>query len=220
MIELGEVAKHFTLGEVVVKALNGVSVTIDRGECVGIMGPSGSGKTTLLHIIGCLMKPTSGSYTIDGQRVDALNQYQLAGIRNEKIGFVFQAFNLLMRFSALENVALPLVYSRVSVKERRERAKEVLDEVGLGNRVRHRPYQLSGGEQQRVAIARALVTDPAIILADEPTGNLDSASGSAIMDTLMDLNRRGKTVVVVTHEHAIAERTQRVVKLLDGRSVN
>ena len=220
IIRLNNIVRHFTLGEVVVKALNGVSIDIRRGECVGIMGPSGSGKTTLLHIIGCLMRPTAGTYTIEGQRVESLNQYQLARVRNRKVGFVFQAFNLLPRFDALENVSLPLIYSRIPVRERRERAKRVLADVGLSDRMHHRPSQLSGGEQQRVAIARALVTDPSIILADEPTGNLDSASGKAIMDTLIDFNRRGKTIIIVTHERLIADRTGRIIKLLDGKSVD
>ena len=220
VIKLENITRHFTLGEVIVKALNGVSIDIRRGECVGIMGPSGSGKTTLLYIIGCLMRPTSGTYAIEGQRIESLNQYQLARVRNRKVGFVFQAFSLLTRFDALENVSLPLVYSRVSAKERRERAKRVLADVGLSNRMHHRPSQLSGGEQQRVAIARALVTGPAIILADEPTGNLDSASGKAIMDILVDLNRQGSTVIIVTHERSIVDRTGRVIKLLDGKSVD
>ncbi len=220
VIKLENITRHFTLGEVIVKALNGVSIDIRRGECVGIMGPSGSGKTTLLYIIGCLMRPTSGTYAIEGQRIESLNQYQLARVRNRKVGFVFQAFNLLTRFDALENVSLPLVYSRISAKERRERAKRVLADVGLSNRMHHRPSQLSGGEQQRVAIARALVTGPAIILADEPTGNLDSASGKAIMDILVDLNRQGSTVIIVTHERSIVDRTGRVIKLLDGKSVD
>ncbi len=220
IIRLSNIIRHFTLGEVVIKALNGVSIDVKRGECVGIMGPSGSGKTTLLHIIGCLMRPTAGTYTIEGQRVESLNQYQLARVRNRKVGFVFQSFNLLPRFDALENVSLPLIYSRVPVRERRERAKRMLADVGLSDRMHHRPSQLSGGEQQRVAIARALVTDPSIILADEPTGNLDSASGKAIMDTLIDFNRRGKTIIVVTHERLIADRTGRIIKLLDGKSVD
>lgn len=219
LIRLDEVTKHFPIGEVVIKALNGISLTIRRGECVGITGPSGSGKSTVLHIIGCLMRPTSGEYAFDGRRVDSLSQRQLARVRNTKVGFVFQAFNLLPRFNALENVELPLIYSRIPKKKRRERAKKALADVGLYERMRHRPLQLSGGEQQRVAIARALVSDPAIILADEPTGNLDTASGKAIMDILLDLNSRGKTVIIVTHEHSIVENTHRVIKLLDGRCV-
>jgi putative ABC transport system ATP-binding protein len=220
VIKLEGITKHFAIGEVKVNALNGVSFEIHRGECVGIMGPSGSGKTTLLYIVGCLMKPTSGTYSIDETNVETLNQYQLARVRNAKVGFIFQAFNLLPRFNALENVILPLVYAKAPIKERRQKAEQLLDEVGLSQRLRHRPSQLSGGEQQRVAIARALVNDPAIILADEPTGNLDTASGNAIMDTLLKLNRQGRTVIIVTHEHSIAERTSRIVKLLDGKSAN
>ena len=220
VIKLDDVAKHYRIGEVTIKALDGVSFEIRRGECVGIMGPSGSGKTTLLYIVGCLMKPTQGTYTIDGNKVETLNQFKLAGLRNAKVGFVFQAFNILPRFNALENVMLPMVYAKIPWKERRRRAEHLLGEVGLSNRIHHRPSQLSGGEQQRVAIARALVNDPAIILADEPTGNLDSASGHAIMDILLDLNRHGRTVIIVTHENSIAGKTGRVIRLLDGKTVN
>jgi putative ABC transport system ATP-binding protein len=219
LICLDEITKTFSLGQVLVPALNGVSLSVERGELVGVMGPSGSGKTTLLHVIGCLMRPTSGRYVLDGQAVDSLDKFALARVRNRHVGFVFQAFNLLPRFSALGNVELPLVYARAPARRRRERAVAALKLVGLTDRMHHRPRQLSGGEQQRVAIARALVTDPSIILADEPTGNLDSASGTAIMDILVELNRSGKTVVVVTHEQMIAERTDRTIHLLDGRVV-
>jgi len=219
LIRLDEITKTFSLGQVNVRALNGVSLSVEGGELVGVMGPSGSGKTTLLHVIGCLMRPTSGRYVLDGRAVDSLNQSALARVRNRHVGFVFQAFNLLPRFSALGNVELPLVYARVPAGQRRERAVAALRLVGLADRMHHRPRQLSGGEQQRVAIARALVTEPSIILADEPTGNLDSASGAAIMDILVELNRSGKTVVVVTHEQMIAERTGRTIHLLDGRVV-
>ncbi len=219
LIRLDEITKTFSLGQVNVRALNGVSLSVERGELVGVMGPSGSGKTTLLHVVGCLMQPTSGRYVLDGHAVDSLNQFALARVRNRHVGFVFQAFNLLPRFSALGNVELPLVYARVPARPRRERAVAALGLVGLADRMHHRPRQLSGGEQQRVAIARALVSDPAIILADEPTGNLDSASGAAIMNILVELNRSGKTVVVVTHEQMIAERTHRTVHLHDGRVV-
>ena len=219
LIRFDEVTKTFSLGQVNVRALNGVSLSVERGELVGVMGPSGSGKTTLLHVIGCLMRPTTGRYVLDGRAVDSLDQFALARVRNRHVGFVFQAFNLLPRFSALGNVELPLVYARVPARQRRERAVAALGLVGLADRMHHRPRQLSGGEQQRVAIARALVTEPSIILADEPTGNLDSASGAAIMDILVELNRSGKTVIVVTHEQMIAERTDRTVHLLDGRVV-
>ena len=219
VIILDKVAKHYCLGDVIIKALDGVSFQINRGECVGITGPSGSGKTTLLYIIGCLMKPTTGNYIIDNCNASSLNEFQLANLRNSKVGFIFQAFNILPRFNALENVILPMVYAKVPWKERRQRAEQLLSEVGLSNRMHHKPSQLSGGEQQRVAIARALVNDPAIILADEPTGNLDSASGNAIMEILLNLNRRGRTVIIVTHEKSIAEKTGRVIKLLDGKVV-
>lgn len=220
VIILDNVAKHYCLGDVIIKALDGVSFQINRGECVGITGPSGSGKTTLLYIIGCLMKPTSGDYIIDDKKASSLNEFQLASLRNSKVGFVFQAFNILPRFNALENVILPMVYAKTPRKERRQKAERLLSEVGLANRMHHKPSQLSGGEQQRVAIARALVNDPAIILADEPTGNLDSASGNAIIEILLDLNRRGRTVIIVTHEKSVAEKTGRVIKLLDGKVVD
>jgi len=219
LIRLEGIAKTFALGQVKVPALNGVDMAITRGELVGIMGPSGCGKTTLLHVIGCLMRPTSGRYWLDGREVGTLDEFALARVRNRRVGFVFQAFNLLPRFSALGNVELPLVYARVAARQRRARALDALSQVGLADRVHHRPRQMSGGEQQRVAIARALVTGPTIILADEPTGNLDSASGTAIMDILVALNRTGRTVIVVTHEQAIAGRTDRIVHLLDGRVV-
>jgi len=219
LIHLEAVTKTFSLGQVKVRALTGVDLAIARGELVGIMGPSGSGKTTLLHVVGCLMRPTTGRYVLDGRAVDSLDEFALAGVRNRHVGFVFQAFNLLPRFTALGNVELPLVYARVPARRRRAKALEALAQVGLADRVHHRPRQMSGGEQQRVAIARALVTGPSIVLADEPTGNLDSASGAAIMDILVELNRVGKTVIIVTHEQMIAERTDRIVHLLDGRVV-
>jgi putative ABC transport system ATP-binding protein len=202
-----------------VRALNGVSLSVTEGELLAITGPSGSGKSTLLHIIGCLLKPTSGHYTLMGRSVESLNEFQLAALRNRNFGFVFQAFNLLPRLSALENVQLPLVYNGTPPGRRREMAREALEQVGLSQRAHHRPGELSGGEQQRVAIARALVANPSVILADEPTGNLDSESGKSVLETLVALNKKGKTVIIVTHEGAIVERMPRIVKLRDGAVV-
>jgi putative ABC transport system ATP-binding protein len=204
------------MGEVEVNALAGVSLRIRRGEALSIMGPSGSGKSTLMNILGCLDRPTSGRYELDGEKVETLNDDALAVIRNHKVGFVFQSFNLLGRATALANVELPLRYAG-QVKGRRERAALMLQSVGLGDRVRHRPTELSGGQQQRVAIARALVNEPAMVLADEPTGNLDSRSGAEILELLLQLNReRGTTLIIVTHDSAVAAKTQRVIRLRDG----
>jgi putative ABC transport system ATP-binding protein len=204
------------MGEVEVRALRGVSFNIDRGEIVSIMGPSGSGKSTLMNMLGCLDRPTSGDYYLDGELVSTLKDDQLAAIRNKKVGFVFQSFNLLSRVSSLANVELPLRYAGVT-SGRRALARQTLEAVGLGDRVNHRPTELSGGQQQRVAVARAIINNPSIIMADEPTGNLDSKVGQEIMDLLLSLNKeRGTTLIIVTHDPTIAAQTERVIRLLDG----
>jgi putative ABC transport system ATP-binding protein len=216
VIEARDIRKVYLMGLVEVEALRGVSFDIKRGEVVAIMGPSGSGKSTLMNTLGCLDRPSSGEYFLDGETVASLNDDQLASIRNRKVGFVFQSFNLLSRQTAITNVELPLRYSG-STEGRRERAIEALKAVGLGDRMTHRPTELSGGQQQRVAIARAIVNRPAMIMADEPTGNLDSKVGKEIMNLLLNLNRdSGTTLIIVTHDPVIAEQTQRVIRLRDG----
>jgi putative ABC transport system ATP-binding protein len=216
VIEARDLRKVYKMGEVEVQALRGVSFQIERGEVIAIMGPSGSGKSTLMNTLGCLDRPTSGEYVLDGEPVASLNDDQLASIRNRKVGFVFQSFNLLSRQTAITNVELPLRYSG-NPEGGRERAIEALKAVGLEDRMTHRPYELSGGQQQRVAIARALVNKPAIVMADEPTGNLDSKVGKEIMTLLLNLNKEfGTTLIIVTHDPVIAEQTQRAIRLRDG----
>lgn len=217
VIETTNLKKIYQMGKVQVRALDGVDLKIARGSIVSIMGPSGSGKSTLMNLLGCLDRPTEGEYILDGVKVAKMNDDQLAEVRNRKVGFVFQSFNLLSRQSALSNVELPLRYAGVS-SQRKQKAIEALSAVGLGDRVNHRPTELSGGQQQRVAIARALINDPAIIMADEPTGNLDSKSGKEIMDLILSLNKtRETTIIIVTHDLNVAEQTQRIISLYDGR---
>ena len=216
MIQLSDITKTYHMGEVDITVLAGVSLSIGQGELVAIMGPSGSGKSTLMNIIGCLDRPTSGTYRFEGRAISAMNDDELAHVRNSKIGFVFQTFNLLPRFSALKNVEVPLIYSGVPSRVRRERAVPMLRKVGLAERMEHKPTELSGGQQQRVAIARALVNNPPLLLADEPTGNLDSRSGAEILKILIDLNKQGVTIMIVTHDKDIAAQCRRTINIKDG----
>ena len=220
MIRLEDIKKHYPMGEVTVRALDGVSLEVAEGEFLAIMGSSGSGKSTLMNLLGCLDTPSSGSYSLQGKEIAHLSDDRLAEIRNREIGFVFQTFNLMPRLTALDNVELPLIYSGVSREERRRRAHEKLGMVGLEDRMHHRPSELSGGQRQRVAVARALVGHPSVILADEPTGNLDSVTSVEIMDLLTDLHRRGHTLLVVTHDEEVAAHARRVITMRDGKIIS
>lgn len=217
LLSLDNVSKLYKMGETVVTALDGVSFNVEKGEFLSIMGPSGSGKSTCMNLIGCLDKPTSGEVLINGKKVSLMNQNQLAEIRNRTIGFVFQQYNLLPNLSVIENVMLPLRYQGVPVAERRKRAEKVLDRMGLSDRLNHKPAELSGGQKQRTAIARATVTDPALILADEPTGALDSHTGESVMDLFNEINREGTTIIVVTHDEKIGRSLPRTIRILDGK---
>lgn len=219
MIELSNITKIYRMGEVDITVLSSVCLSIKQGEFVSVMGPSGSGKSTLMNIIGCLDRPTSGTYRFEEREISSLSDDELASVRNVKIGFVFQTFNLLPRFSALKNVEVPLIYSGVPARERRERAIPLLEKVGLGDRLHHKPTELSGGQQQRVAIARALINNPPLLLADEPTGNLDSHSGEEILRILTGLNTLGVTIILVTHDQGVGARCKRMINLKDGQIV-
>jgi putative ABC transport system ATP-binding protein len=219
MIELNNITKTYRMGEVDITVLDGVCLNIKQGEFVAIMGPSGSGKSTLMNIIGCLDRPTSGVYRFEDREISTLNDDELASVRNVKIGFVFQTFNLLPRFSALKNVEVPLIYSGIPARERRERAIPMLEKVGLADRLHHKPTELSGGQQQRVAIARALINNPPLLLADEPTGNLDSRSGEEILHILTGLNKQGVTIILVTHDQNVGALCKRMINLKDGQIV-
>lgn len=216
IIKTKSLIKDYNLGKVKVRALDGIDLTIDAGEFVAIMGPSGSGKSTLMHIIGCLDRASAGEYLLDGDLVSSLPKRALAGIRNRKIGFVFQSFNLLPHLNVLKNVELPLMYAGTSSKGRKLKAEEILESVGLSDRLKHKPNELSGGQRQRVAIARAIVNSPSILLADEPTGNLDSQAGGDILEIFSSLHRQGNTVIMVTHDPAVAARADRIIQIRDG----
>jgi putative ABC transport system ATP-binding protein len=220
MITMRNIRKTYSTGKMEVEALRGIDLVIEGNEFVSIMGPSGSGKSTLMNLMGCLDTPTSGEYFLDGQKVEKLSSNELAEIRNQKIGFVFQSFNLLPYATALENVEMPLIFAGIASKKRRKRAEELLEKVGLKERADHKPTELSGGEMQRVAIARSLANQPRLILADEPTGNLDSASGGEIIRLFQELAQQGHTIIVITHDNEISRRTQRIIKLRDGLIVD
>jgi putative ABC transport system ATP-binding protein len=220
IIETQNIIKDYDMGKVQVRALNGVSLTIEQGEFVAIMGPSGSGKSTLMHIIGCLDTPTEGVYILDGLKVSELHKSELAAIRNKKVGFVFQTFNLLPHLNVLKNVELPLMYGGMAYKQRIKQAKDILGSVGLGDRLKHKPGELSGGQRQRVAIARAIVNNPSILLADEPTGNLDTQAGGDILGIFNDLHAKGNTIIMVTHDMAVATRANRIISIIDGKIVD
>nr|WP_028865400.1 ABC transporter ATP-binding protein [Psychromonas aquimarina] len=220
LVQLKDISKHYQSGDEHVYALDGVTLTIKKGEFLSILGPSGSGKSTLMNVLGCLDKPTAGFYQLDDHDVSSFSSKELAAVRNSKIGFVFQSFNLLEYATALENVMLPLVYAGVNLRKRRAKAAELLERVGLGDRMSHKPNQLSGGQKQRVAIARALVNDPQIILADEPTGALDSKSGAEIEALFSELHHEGRTLIVVTHDISLARRTKRIINIKDGKVVD
>ena len=220
LIEMHELTRVYQLGPQEIYALSGVDLIVEQSEYVAIMGPSGSGKSTLMNIIGCLDRPSAGKYILDGTPVESMNDDELAAVRNKKIGFVFQTFNLLARTTALQNVELPLVYARIPRVERRELAEDALSAVGLGDRMNHQPNELSGGQRQRVAIARALVNKPSLLLADEPTGNLDSQTGREILDLFRDLHSRGNSIIMVTHEDDVAKEAKRVIHIRDGKIAN
>jgi putative ABC transport system ATP-binding protein len=220
LIIIKKITKEYKMGKITVPALNGIDMEIDQGDFIAIMGPSGSGKSTLMHILGCLDTPSSGDYILNQEEVSGMKRNKLAAIRNKEIGFVFQTFNLLPHLNIQKNVELPLMYSGLKRKERIKQARKVLDEVGLSDRLKHKPSELSGGQRQRVAIARAIVNEPAIILADEPTGNLDSSSGNDILGIFSELHSKGHTIIIVTHDKAVADRANKIIQLVDGLVAN